>query len=490
MVVKMKRLALACLKSVQPRPRRPGISSRHGCSWPNQSRAAARRTPSVPLRGSARGSCGYLSAAIFVALSLIATQSLATPEIQSWHTENGAKVLFVEAPELPMLDVRIVFDAGSARDGELPGLAKITNGLMVDGAGEWNADQIAERFESVGAELGLGSLRDMAWLSVRTLTQDNALETSLATLTAILAKPTFEGDDIERNRRIMLASLKQEAQNPRDVAKKRFLSELFAGHPYASHDGGAETSLAAISRDDIAGFHRQYYGAANAVIALVGRIDRQQAEQIAQRLTAAMQPGEKAPPLPAVAAREEGETIHIPFPSSQSHLYIGQPGMYRGDPDYFTLYVGNHILGGSGLVSQLADEVREKRGLSYSVYSYFSPMRRKGPFIIGAQTKNDQADQAREVMLETLQRFTDQGPSEQQLKEAKQNITGGFPIRIAGNNNIVEYLGMIGFYDLPLSYLDDFTGKIEAVTLKDIRDAFKRRLTPENFLVVVLGGEG
>ena len=421
---------------------------------------------------------------------LISVQVQAGPKIESWQTSNGARVLFVESPELPMLDLRIVFDAGSARDGELPGLGSMVNGLLVDGAGDWDADQIAMRFESVGAEQGQGSMSDMAWLTLRTLTEKNALKTSLETLSVILSRPNFEADDIERNRQLMLAGLKQEAQSPQSVVKKAFYSKLFASHPYAIHAGGTEESLNAIDRAAIQAHYKRYYVASNAVIALVGQIDRKQAEQIAEHLTSQMETGKPAEPLPEVKPLQQVDKSHISFPSSQSHILIGQPGMYRGDPDYFTLYVGNHILGGSGLVSRMSEEVREKRGLSYSVYSYFSPMRRQGPFLMSVQTKNVQADEATSVMMDTLLEFIHKGPTEQELKEAKQNITGGYPIRIAGNKNIVEYLGMIGFYNLPLTYLDDFVGKINGVTLEAINDAFKRRLDPEKMIWVTVGDKG
>jgi zinc protease len=161
--------------------------------------------------------------------------------------------------------------------------------------------------------------------------------------------------------------------------------------------------------------------------------------------------------------------------------------MKRGDEDYFPLYVGNHVLGGSGLVSLLSKEVRQNRGLSYSVYSYFLPMRQNGIFLLGLQTKNAQAGEALQVVNQTLQRFVEQGPTEQELQAAKQNITGGFPLRIASNSKIVEYLAVIGFYDLPLDYLATFTGKIEAVTAEQIRDAFQRRVHPDRIVTLLLG---
>jgi zinc protease len=180
----------------------------------------------------------------------------------------------------------------------------------------------------------------------------------------------------------------------------------------------------------------------------------------------------------------------IDFPSSQTHVYLGQPGMRRGDPDYFPLYVGNHILGGSGLVSLLMHEVREKRGLSYSTYSYFAPMAVRGPMIMGLQTKNDQAEEARGVLLDTLQRFIDEGPTDDELDAALKNITGGFPLRIDSNSDVVSYLSVIGFYDLPLDYLDRFTDRVSSVTKEQIRDAYRRRVHPQRLAMVLVGGGG
>jgi zinc protease len=226
--------------------------------------------------------------------------------------------------------------------------------------------------------------------------------------------------------------------------------------------------------------------AKNAVVALVGAIDRTQAEQIAERITSGLAAGAPAPALPPVPDGT-GSQQRIPFPSTQAHLYLGQPGMTRTDPDYFPLYVGNHILGGNGLVSLLSEEVREKRGLSYSVSSYFVPMREKGPFILGLQTKNSQAEEAKKVLLDTLNRFRDQGPTAKELEDAKKNITGGFPLRIASNAKIIEYLAVIGFYGLPLDYLDQLTTQVEAVSTGQIRDAFQRRVDPAKFDTILVG---
>ena len=214
-----------------------------------------------------------------------------------------------------------------------------------------------------------------------------------------------------------------------------------------------------------------------------------QAEALAERISGVLAEGEKAAPLPEVQPLTEAKTIHIPYPSEQAHVMIGQPGAKRGDPDYFSLYLGNHILGGGGFTSRLTEEIRSKRGLSYSVYSYFALMEQLGPFQMGLQTKVSQADEAIQVVCDTLKTFRDEGPSGNELGASQKNITGGFPLRTASNSSIVSYLSMIGFYDMPLEYLDTFTAKVDALTHEQVVDAFQRRLDPDKMLTVIVGGD-
>ncbi len=422
-------------------------------------------------------------------LLFAAAAAQAAPEIQSWQTQTGARVLFVPSPELPMVDVRVVFDAGSARDGERSGLASMTSAMLTQGAADWDADTIAARLENVGASLSADSDRDMTTVSLRSLTRQPAMDTALDTLSAILSAPRFEDADLERLRQNRLIALRQDEESPRTVGQKALFRQIYGNHPYGADPSGTAATVTAISRDDLIDFHRRHYTGANAVVAIVGALDRPEAETLANRITTGLPAGERLTPLPDVSALDAAVLEQISFPSSQTTVLAGQPGMRRGDPDYFVLYVGNHILGGSGLVSLLMEEIREKRGLSYSTYSYFMPMAQPGPFLMGLQTKNDQAGQAQEVMLETLRRFIAAGPTEAELTAAKKNITGGFPLRIASNSDIVGYLAMIGFYRLPLDYLDRFTDRIEAVTAEQIKDAFSRRLDPDRLAILVVGGD-
>ncbi len=424
-----------------------------------------------------------------LSLSLYAVFSHAAPTVEQWQTSNGARVYFVAAPELPMVDIQIIFDAGSARDGVLPGVALLTNSMLAEGAGTLNADQIATSFDDVGAQISFSSARDMAVASLRSLTDKAPLKSALATFQTVLAAPTFPAESIARQRKQIAIALRGEKQSPSGLSSRAFYKGLYGAHPYAQMPIGDEASVAGLSRDESQAFYQQYYVGKNAVVAIVGAVSRQQAEKIAEQLVGNLSVGQAAAVLPAVVALEKAQTIHIPHPASQTHIAMGQPGIKRGDKDYFPLYVGNHILGGSSLVSLLSNEIREKRGLTYSVYSYFRPMREFGPYQFGLTTKNSQATEALAVMRDTLNDFIKQGPTEAELTAAKSNLTGGFALRLASNRKILNQLGMIAFYELPLDYLDTFKEQVNAVTVVQIKDAFSRRVHPDKMLTVLVGGQ-
>ena len=420
-------------------------------------------------------------------LFIVSPSLLAGVSIQHWTTDNGARVYFVAAPELPMVDLQIIFDAGAARDKEKAGTAVLTNGLLAEGAGDLNANQISERFDELGARFGYDAQRDMANLTLRSLSDDKVLNRALDTMALVLSQPTFPKEAFERERKRMLIGLEQRKQSPGALADEAFYKAVFKSHPYAVMPSGYEDTVGSLTIDDLKAFYKRYYVASNAVIAIVGDLDRSEAEQVAAKIVAQLPQGTPAEKLPDVANLNDQEVIKLEHPSTQTHILLGQPGMRRGDPDYYALYVGNHILGGSGLVARLSNEIREKRGLAYSSYSYFLPMRKDGPFQIGLQTRNDQAEEALSVVRETLKTFIENGPTAEEINASKKNITGGFPLRISSNKKILGYIGMIGFYGLPLDYLDTFNEKIQAVSAADIQDAFKRRVNPDTMVTVLVG---
>ena len=420
-------------------------------------------------------------------LFLFTSPAHAIPQIEHWQTSNGVSVYFIEAHDLPMVDLRLTFDAGSARDSAKPGSAMLTNGLLAEGAGGQTSQQLAEQFDAVGARFGNGVSRDMAWLQLRSLSEARYLQPALTTLEKILNKPDFPEDAWQRELKRLQFAVKAKQQSPAAIADEAFNKALYGDHPYALPEEGTEQSLAALKLKDLETFYRRYYVSQNAILVMVGDLDRTQAEKLAQDLVQGLPSGEKPAAIPPVPMLSAAKNIHVDFPSQQSHVLIGQPASRRNDPDYFALYVANHTLGGSGFASRLMDEVREKRGLAYSVYSYFMPMREYGPFQLGLQTRSDQTQQALDIASQTLRDYVQQGPTEKELTAAISNITGGFALRIDSNSKLAEYLAMISFYNLPLDYLDKFVDRIRAVNAPAIRDALKRHIDPERMVTVVVG---
>ncbi len=418
--------------------------------------------------------------------------------IQHWALDNGARVYFVENHTIPMLDVNVDFDAGGRRDPSgQAGLASLTNGMLARGlAGATLPDgtvepalseaEISNVMADVAAQRGGGAGTDRAGMSVRTLSSAAERDQAVRMLARLLAQPSFPADLFTRDKARTIAAIREALTKPESIASKAFWRMAYGSHPY-----GAEAtveSVDAITRDDLVRFHQQHYVANQAVIAIIGDITRADAEAIARELTRRLPQGAPLPALPSITRPQGGEQ-RLPHPASQSHILVGMPALARNDPDLFPLTVGNYVLGGGGFVSRLTHEVREKRGLAYSAYSYFSPMAQPGPFMAGLQTRKDQSDEALQVVRKTIEDFLRNGPTEAELKAAKDNLIGGFALRIDNNRKILDNIATIGFYQLPLDYLDTWTSKVAKVTLADIRAAFGRKLAMENMVTVIVGAE-
>ena len=429
---------------------------------------------------------GFLMAS--TGMMFTATSAQAAVNIQQWQTSAGSAVYFVENHDLPILDLSVNFAAGSARDTtEKSGVASITRYLMTLGAAGMTDEVIAKKFADVGAVLGGSFDADRAALSLRTLSSEREQAQALNVFTQILQKPDFPDAVLVREKARIISGLQESATQPESISSKAFMSALYGTHPYSLDDSGEIDTVAAIKRDDLNAFYQQYYGAKGAVIAIIGDVTREQAQKIAESISVGL-PASSAPaPIAPVMAPSQPKEQRIAHPASQSHILLGYTGIKRNDPDLFPLYVGNYILGGGGFVSRLTEEVREKRGLVYSVYSYFMPMTEAGSFQIGLQTKKDQAEAALALVRETLDKFLKNGVTEAELKAAKANIIGGFPMRIDSNKKILDYLSVIGFYKLPLNYLDGYNKRVESVTAAQIKDAFNRRLNTRNFVTVIVG---
>ncbi|MBU2713217.1 M16 family metallopeptidase [Zooshikella harenae] len=407
--------------------------------------------------------------------------------IQQWQTTNGAHVYFMQADTLPMLDIRLVFAAGASRDDKLPGLAQITNGLLAEGTSNKDAAQIAAGFEQLGAQFSNGSYRDMAIASLRTLTKDNLLTPALDLFTEVIAAPSFPEDAFIRTKNQMIANLQYIKQQPGKQASQAFYQALYAKHPYGIPEHGTQTSLNTLTTDDIQDFYQKYYVANNLVIAMVGGIDQAKAKAVAEQITSKLPEGKAAPKTPTPTPIAKAQQKHIEFPSSQTHILLGTLGVSRDAKDYPALYIGNEILGGGGFGSRLMKEIREDRGLVYGVGSAFIPMQAAGPFFINLQTKQSQAKEALSLSQKILQNFIAEGPSQEELDQAKQKLLGRYPLSTASNADIVSQLGAIGFYHLPLDHMQQFLEDVQAVTRKDVQRAFAQHFQKQPLLTVTVG---
>ncbi|CAN4274140.1 PqqL Predicted Zn-dependent peptidases [Methylophilaceae bacterium] len=417
-----------------------------------------------------------------------ALSAQAAVNIQHWQTSSGAEVYFVENHDLPIVDLSVNFAAGSARDtAEKSGLAGITRYLMTLGAAGMNDEVIANKLADIGAVLGGEFDGDRAALKLRTLSSEREQKQALDVFGKILQKPDFPASVLAREKARIISGLEESATQPEGMVNKAFMTALYGSHPYSLDESGEIATVAKLSVADLQAFYQQYYRANGAVIAMMGDLSRAQAEAMAESMASGLPKGPANSAIAQVTYPKAPVTQRIAHPASQSHILLGYPGIKRGDPDLFPLYLGNYVLGGGGFVSRLTEEVREKRGLVYSVYSYFMPMAEVGTFQIGLQTKKEQADEALKIVRATLADFLDKGVTDAELKAAKANVIGGFPMRIDSNSKILDYLAVIGFYKLPLNYLDEYNSKVAAVTAAQIKDAFNRRLKPENFVTVIVG---
>ncbi len=422
-----------------------------------------------------------------VVILLISQVTLAGVKIEHWISPSGARVYFVESRVLPMLDIQVDFAAGSMFDPTgKSGLAALTRGTLDLGAGKFDETAIAEQMADIGANLGGGADTDRASVALRTLSAKDKREPALEILKNVLHAPRFDSAIFEREKTRTIAGLKEAMTRPDSIGGKAFWAAMYPNHPYGRQ--ATPESIAALSRDDLAGFYARYYNAANASITLVGDLSRNDAEKIAESIAAGLPKGEPAT-LPAAPEKPKKSLIQLAHPASQAHVFIGLPAIERGNPDYFPLVVGNYSLGGGGFVSRLMKEVRDKRGYAYSVYSYFAPMRQTGPFQIGLQTKRSQAKDAIKVTRDVLDGFLKDGPTEDELSAAKANLTGSFPLRLDSNKKLLENVAVIGFYGLPLDYLDQYQAKVQAVTVDQIKAAFARHVRPENLITVTVAAD-
>ncbi|MAS00385.1 MAG: peptidase M16 [Nitrosomonadales bacterium] len=429
----------------------------------------------------------FIKVILISILLIFSNLTFAKLNIQFWKTDNGARVYFIENHDLPILDINVDFRAGSVKDTKQKnGLASLTNHMMVLGSGGINEEDLANKFIDLGAQLDSSFDQDKSGFSLRTLSDKKSEAVDLMRL--VLHEPNFDSSILEREKKRYIASINQAKTMPSSIASKAFMKALYGKHPYGLPSSGEVESIKKIRKKDLHTFYKNHYLSNELSIVIVGDVSRKNAEDLGNKISLGFSERKINAEIPSVDY-VKGQEIEISHPAKQAHLYYGAPIIKRGDPDFLTLYLGNYILGGGGFVSRLTQEIREDRGLAYSVYSYFMPFIEAGPFQIGIQTKKSQVKQAKELIQKTVADFIKNGPTSNELRRAKDFMIGGFPLRLDSNKKILEYVSMMAFYKYPLDYLETFTRKIDKITAEEIKSAFQRRVDMTKFSTVIVGSE-
>ena len=417
--------------------------------------------------------------------------------IEKLDSYKGAQAYLVQTKALPMVDIEVSIDAGDRYDpvGK-SGVADMVAGLMNYGArgekGLLTEAQIADEIADLGANVGLSVGGERAILRIRSLSRKDLRDRAVQLAAAMLSAPTYDPKIVEREKQRTITSLREAETKPEFVLERRFKKSVYGNYPLA--DSPSVQSVGSVNANDLKQFHKQFYRGDRMIVSIVGDVDRTQAAEIVQTLlkqipqsgqAIAKLPDLQRSPIEPLAQRE----IQIPFDSQQAHISMGMTAVARNNPDYFPLLVGNYILGGGGFVSRLMSEVREKRGLAYSVFSYFAPGKDNGIFQAGLQTKNDQAALALDVMSTTIAQFIADGPTPSELEAAKSNLINGYPLRIDNNRKLLDNVSSIAWNDLPLDTMDIWTKQVEAVTLEQVKASFQKYLAMDRMKIVVLGAK-
>ena len=423
-------------------------------------------------------------------LLLLALPSAHALDIQRWRTAEGATVLLVERHENPIVDISVQFPAaGSIADSQgKNGLADLAAGLLTTGTKEHDEENFNKRINDLAAQLESDNDRESSSLVLRSLSRPAALRQAGELMQQALSQPRYDAEVFRRTRQQAELALRQNESQPGYIAMRESVKLDYPQHPYSAAAYTSVQSLQAVSLDDVKAFHRNQYAKEGAVVALVGDLNRQQADRLVGNLLKGLpekvQTAAKVPPV----NEQAGRRADIPFASEQAQVVMSMPLISRNDPDYYALVAGNYILGGGGFDSRLMKTLRDEHGYVYGVSSNLMPQREKGRFVIQFATQKSQAPKALEAAETVLRRFIAEGPTEAELQQAKDNIIGSFPLRFDTNQKLLGYLGMIGLYDLPSDWMEQYPKKIEALTVDDVKKAWQRRVKPENLNTVVVGG--
>ena len=427
---------------------------------------------------------------LILALAL-STTAQAGVDIQRWTTGNGTEVLLVEQHDNPIVDMQVNFKgAGSVFNPEGKSeVAEFTAALLTDGTEKLDEEAFNAAADDIAAQIDSSSGQESSAAVLRSLSRPETLKQAAGLLNQSLTHPRFDPAVFDRRQKEAVTALQQQETTP-DYNAGRALTKLaYPDHPYGSGANITTESIRKVNLDDIRAFHRSHYGKDNAIVAIVGDINRKQADRLVKNvLNGLPERSSAAKNVPAVQ-QQTAQRRDIPFAGEQAQVLLGMPLIKRHDPDYYALVAGNYILGGGGFDSRLMKVLRDRHGYTYGVHSTLEPATEAGMFTIGYSTQKKNTKDSLVQAQAVIKQFIEEGPTEEELAQAKANIIGSFPLRFDSNAKLVKYLSIIGHHNLPNDYLEAYPKAIGKLTVEQVKDAWQRRVKPEDLHIVVVGAE-
>ena len=430
----------------------------------------------------------FLGLFSILSICLLAVPATANMVPQRSVLGNGMILLTSEQRALPMVSIELLIDAGSRHDTpKQEGLANLTARLLTYGTQRRTALQISETLDFIGAGLSAGCGEDLATVSMTVLKKD--LATGLELLADVLTLSTFPQEEIDRQKQSIIASIKAREENPGDIAQRRFAAALYPQSPYGRPVEGSEASVKGLEQQSLRAFYERYYRPNRTILSVVGDISHQ---EIARALNEAFRSWPKGEPATAPVAPSKvgtGETLRVNKELTQANIILGHEGVGRENPDYYAIQVMNYILGGGGFSSRTLDSIRNERGLAYSVYSYFSAEKGHGTFELVMQTKNETALEAIRIAKAEIRRMREELVTEQELSDAKDYLTGSFPLRFDTNRKVANFLAQVEYFQLGLDYPERYADFIKKVTREDVQHVAQKYLKPDTLITVIVANQ-
>lgn len=416
-----------------------------------------------------------------------------TPFVQEISNKSNIPTLFVSTQDLPIVDIQLTFNAGSAQDEQIaPGLFGLSNmvaKLMMEGTDQYSAKQIANTFNTLGAKFSVNAYRDMFIVRLRVLSDPQKLDPALELMLHVINHATFNPSGLNLVVSNTKVGQKQVLENPNRLMGIRFYRALYGHHPYAEPTVGTQGSIKKINSELLQQFRNRFLVAQNSNIALTGNLPIAQAQAISEKISQSLLQGVKAEKLIEPEDQSAFNIQFIPHQSSQAHVVMGHLAIARSDPDRVALEVANRIFGSGSFNSLLSKELRVKRGLTYNASSSLTSTQARGLFSLTYATRQDQLMESLQVAHQTLYDFIQRPITKKQLEETKEGMLRAYPMSLSGNANINAQIASIGFYDLPSDYLNLYQKQVQALTTQDVQNAIRKHLRADRLTIVVVAKE-